>query len=212
MMQVGIWLKFIQNMKYGHGFASKIAPVLLSLFYVGIFSVLYQIIGANVASHAHEGLIKEGFVLPPIPGFNIIIIITIALIPILFIVEYLHAKAEGIMDAIDHIIALFSNTLSFSRLMALLLVHAILSGIPFTLIGYNLALVSPLTESAANWVIGIVFGLFLIVPLEGLLSFLNSLRLHWVEWFSKFYVGDGKPYTPIIEQLKHIEFVSAKGS
>ncbi len=212
MMQIGIWLKFIQNMKYGHGFASKIAPVILSLFYVGIFAVLYTIIGANVASHAHEGLIKEGFVLPPIPGFNYIVIVTIALIPILVIVEYLHAKSEGIMDAIDHIIALFSNTLSFSRLMALLLVHAILSGIPFTLIGYNLAVVSPLTESAANWVIGIVFGLFLIVPLEGLLSFLNSLRLHWVEWFSKFYVGDGQPYTPIIEQLNHIEFVSAKGS
>ena len=212
MMQIGIWLKFVQKMKYGHGFTSKIAPVLLSLFYVGIFAVLYTIIGANVESHAHEGLIKEGFVLPPIPGFNYIVIVTIALIPILFIVEYLHAKAEGIMDAIDHIIALFSNTLSFSRLMALLLVHAILSGIPFTLFGYDLNIDSPLMLSPVNWVIGIIFGLVLIVPLEGLLSFLNSLRLHWVEWFTKFYVGDGQPYTPIIEQLKHIEFVSAKGS
>ncbi|MFW9851878.1 MAG: V-type ATPase 116kDa subunit family protein [Candidatus Thorarchaeota archaeon] len=212
MMQVGIWLKFVENLKYGHGFSSKIAPVILSLFYVGIFALLYTIIGANVESHVHEGLIKEGFVLPPIPGMNYIIYVTLALIPVLFIVEYLHAKSDGIMDAIDHIIALFSNTLSFSRLMALLLVHAILSGIPFTLIGYNLALVSPLTESAANWIIGVVFGLILIVPLEGLLSFLNSLRLHWVEWFTKFYVGDGKPYTPIVEKLEYIEFVSAKGS
>ena len=212
MMQFGIWLKFVQNVKYGHGFAAKIAPVVLSIFYVGIFAVLYTIIGANVESQVHEGLIQVGFKLPEIPGMTYIVIVTIALIPVIFIVEYLHAKTDGIMDAIDHIIALFSNTLSFSRLMALLLVHAILSGIPFTLLGYNLAEVSPLSLSAANWVIGIIFGLVLIVPLEGLLSFLNSLRLHWVEWFSKFYVGDGKPYTPLTEQLKFIEFVPTKGN
>jgi V-type H+-transporting ATPase subunit a len=143
---------------------------------------------------------------------QIIVIITIVLLVVLFVLEYLHSKSEGIMDAIDHIIALISNTLSFSRLIALLLVHAILSQIPFLVSNFPTHSESFLLASPLNWVIAIFLGLFLIVPLEGLLAFLNSLRLHWVEWFTKFYVGDGKPYTPIIEQLNYIEFIPNKGS
>jgi vacuolar-type H+-ATPase subunit I/STV1 len=60
--------------------------------------------------------------------------------------------------------------------------------------------------------VGIAMGLFIIVPIEGLLSFLNTLRLHWVEFFSKFYLGDGKVYTPLKETLTFIELVPAKGS
>ena len=54
--------------------------------------------------------------------------------------------------------------------------------------------------------------LFLVIPLEGLLSFLNTLRLHWVEWFSKFYAGEGKEVLPLKEQLMLINFVPQKGS
>jgi vacuolar-type H+-ATPase subunit I/STV1 len=132
----------------------------------------------------------------------------VALAPVLFILEYLHAKSDGIMDAIDHIIALISNTLSFSRLMALLLVHAILSGLPFTLTGIH----NPLSSAWYWWIVGILVGLFIIVPIEGLLSFLNTLRLHWVEWFSKFYVGDGIAYKPLKEESNFIDFVLSKGS
>jgi vacuolar-type H+-ATPase subunit I/STV1 len=36
--------------------------------------------------------------------------------------------------------------------------------------------------------------LFMIIALEGIITFAHSLRLHWVEWFSKFYKGDGTPF------------------
>ena len=228
MLQLGIILKVVQNIKYGHGIASKLAPATLSLIYAGIFSVLYNIIGKGAElrrkifdEHGHVVLDSHGhpeyetiLSLPSIPTniMQIIVIITVVLVVVLFVLEYLHAKSEGIMDAIDHIIALISNTLSFSRLIALLLVHAILSQIPFLIAQFPTHTESFLLSSPVNWIIAILLGLFLIVPIEGLLSFLNSLRLHWVEWFTKFYVGDGKPYNPIIEQLNHIEFISAKGS
>jgi vacuolar-type H+-ATPase subunit I/STV1 len=87
--------------------------------------------------------------------------------------------------------------------MALLLVHGILSGLPFLLMGVH----APLSSGWYYWLIGIVMGLLIIIPIEGLLSFLNTLRLHWVEWFSKFYTGDGIPYTPLTEKLALIELV-----
>ena len=199
MLQFGIWLKVYQNLKYGHGVSSWMAPLSLSVVYVGIFALLYNIIAKDVEWHAFD------FILPPLPSWMVWLV---AAAPILFVFEYLHAKSDGIMDAIDHIIALVSNTLSFSRIMALLLVHAILSGLPFTLTGVH----APLSTAWYWWIIGIFMGLFIIVPIEGLLSFLNTLRLHWVEWFSKFYVGDGNAYTPLTEESEYIDFVPSKGN
>jgi len=230
-IQLGIWLKIYQNIRYGHGFASWGAPLTISIVYVGIFAMLYNIIADGVQSH-FIGIILgiEHWTLPLFPSW---VIYLVGLVPVLFVLEYIHAKSDGIMDAVDHIIALVSNTLSFSRIMALLLVHAILSGLPFNLTGVvgltnvspiilptvshlelltQIESVAPLAQSWIWWLVGIVMGLFIIVPIEGLLSFLNTLRLHWVEFFSKFYVGDGKVYTPLKENIAFIELVPAKGS
>ena len=234
MIQLGILLKVYQNVRYGHGFASWGAPLSLSIIYVGIFTMLYNIIvGVN-------GIYWQAFhfTLKQLPSAFVYLV---GLVPVLFVLEYLHAKSDGIMDAIDHIIALISNTLSFSRIMALLLVHAILSGLPFTLTGVDLVAgvstfsgvfldvahidlshfagglihghyVSALSISWIWWVVGILLAVFIILPIEGLLSFLNTLRLHWVEWFSKFYSGDGKEFLPLKEKLVSINFVRQKGS
>ncbi|MBY9000089.1 MAG: hypothetical protein KGD64_04180 [Candidatus Heimdallarchaeota archaeon] len=230
-IQIGIWLKVYQNIRYGHGFASWGAPLTLSIVYVGIFSILYNIIADGVKSHFFEIILHtEEWFLPLFPSW---VVYLVGLVPVLFVLEYIHAKSDGIMDAVDHIIALVSNTLSFSRIMALLLVHAILSGLPFTLTGIvgivnassvimpnvsyleifaRVEVLAPLAQSWLWWVVGLAVGLFIIVPIEGLLSFLNTLRLHWVEFFSKFYVGDGKVYKPLKENHVFIELVPEKGS
>jgi V/A-type H+-transporting ATPase subunit I len=233
MIQLGILLKVYQNMRYGHGFASWGAPLSLSIVYVGIFAMLYNIIVGvdGIYWHAFHFTVKQ---------FPSAFVYLVGLVPVLFVLEYIHAKSEGIMDAIDHIIALISNTLSFSRIMALLLVHAILSGLPFTLTGVDLVAcvstfsgvfldvanidlslfagglihghyASALSISWIWWVVGILLAVFIILPLEGLLSFLNTLRLHWVEWFSKFYTGDGKEFLPLKEKLVSINFIKQKG-
>jgi vacuolar-type H+-ATPase subunit I/STV1 len=232
MIQLGVLLKVYQNIRYGHGFASWGAPLSLSVTYVGIFALLFNIIvGDGIYWHAFH------FTLQPLPSW---LVYFVGAVPIVFVLEYLHAKAEGIMDAIDHVLALISNTLSFSRLMALLLVHAILSGLPFTLTGTDLVArmttfsgisldvahinlshfgglihghyASALSISWVWWIVGIVLAICIILPLEGLLSFLNTLRLHWVEWFTKFYTGDGEEFIPLKEKLVSINFVPKKGS
>lgn len=209
LMQFTIWLRILQNVRYGHGKSDVLAPTFLSIFYVGLFAILYNLISKNTpwhigAVHTENGAIEayKTVIFPAIPPeiLNVLVIITLISLVLVFLTEYFHKKAEGIMEAIDHVLALLSNTLSFSRLMALLLVHGILASIPFNIING----LEPL--SVGWWVAGLLIGILIIVPLEGLLSFLNSLRLHWVELFNKFYVGDGIPYNPVSLSLSYIIF------
>jgi vacuolar-type H+-ATPase subunit I/STV1 len=45
-------------------------------------------------------------------------------------------------------------------------------------------------------IIGLVFGNIIVILLEGLLVFINAIRLHFYEFFFKFYQGSGVTYIP----------------
>jgi len=95
---------------------------------------------------------------------------------------------NGLMEAFDILLMAIGNTASFMRIMGLMLAH---SGLMF---GFTiLAFISGSVLGAIAYTLGNI----LVIGLEALVAYAHSLRLHFYEMFSKFYMDGGRPYTPV---------------
>ena len=120
--------------------------------------------------------------LSPFAGF--------ALLGMGVVMIYLGEGAKGLVE----IPAIFSNILSYMRLGAVGLASVGLA----VVVNENLAI--PYFEKGGIWtvvaILVLIIGHAINIGLGILGPFLHSLRLHYVEFFSKFYKGGGIPYVP----------------
>ena len=105
----------------------------------------------------------------------------------LFIANMISHGVGGLMEALEQFISSFSHSISYARIMALALLHAVLAKV-FLQFGAGLGTI--------GFIIGAAVGSIFILALESVICFMHTLRLHWVEWFLKFYKATGSPYEP----------------
>jgi V/A-type H+-transporting ATPase subunit I len=128
---------------------------------------------------------------------------------------------DGVVEFLEYAIGMISHTVSYARIFALNTVHIILSGVFISLLPAIVEIPMPPLEFFGVVIIpqqiwhnghlvtpylpllGAVIGSLIVGILEGLLAFMHTLRLHFVEWFSKFYHAGGVEFRPYVARRLH---------
>ena len=113
---------------------------------------------------------------------------------------------DGIgFDGLYGIVSLFGDLLSYARILALGLSTGVIAGV-IDIIAKQLASMIP--------GVGIVVAALLVIVghtaytgLSALGAFVHPARLHFVEYFGKFYEAGGKPFTPFKRVIDGAEIV-----
>ena len=100
------------------------------------------------------------------------------------------------------LVELFANTISYTRIGIMLLVHVALmsttnGGVEFFMSEGNLGVA-----------VGLLFlGNIGVMMMEGLLVYIQALRLHLYEWFTKFYDGSGTSFRKIVPEMLYTSII-----
>jgi V/A-type H+-transporting ATPase subunit I len=91
-------------------------------------------------------------------------------------------------ELFDTIIRFVSNTVSYLRIFAMVIAHVMLTAIFYVL--------GDLFGGGMVGILLAVVGNIFVVLLEGIIALAQDLRLHFYEWFSRFYEDDGVMFSP----------------
>ena len=145
---------------------------------------------------------------------RIAVVIVIASMVIMMIGGIMHAKkhpedgsdpASVIMEVfLGKTVESLAHTISYARLGIMLLVHAAL------LLTVNNAFASLGGIESGAAIAMIVGGNIGIMMIEGLIVYIQSLRLHLYEFFTKWYVGGAQQFRQVRPELIYNQFVWKK--
>jgi V/A-type H+-transporting ATPase subunit I len=139
-------------------------------------------------------------------GFAMLVALPIFLLFVLsFVHELKHESAHGkpsfidifimaitgVIEAVlENFFRFLANTISYGRILALALAHAALIEV-FILLTFMSAQVN-IGLAAVVFILGTA----VVVVLEAIMSGIHAVRLHYYEWFTKFYEGGGVEFSP----------------
>jgi V/A-type H+-transporting ATPase subunit I len=174
--------------KYEKAFFSKTGTAGLLLFWYGIFIAVKILAGGRFTWFDLGGLAAPAFCIFFGPAIWRLLsgerpILEQGLM--VFIME-------GFVEILETASTYISNTVSFLRVGAFALSHAVLSFIVFTLS----RMVAHITGGPAFSLIIIIVGNAVIILLEGMIVAIQVVRLQYYEFFSKFFTETGVEFSP----------------
>jgi V/A-type H+-transporting ATPase subunit I len=105
---------------------------------------------------------------------------------------------SSLIEVMETFIGFLSNTVSFIRVAAFSLAHAALFAAIFAIIKIIKSSSPEPTTMSILFSLGVeVGGNIVIIVLEGLVVSIQSVRLIFYEFFSKFYAGEGEEFVPM---------------
>lgn len=192
LISIGVWLNVVNNFRaknYFHGVVDRFGVVGI-VFYWGCIGLAlrYAVLGQ-----------------PTISTLQLLLFVVLPL-TVLFLRELLYnllvhkghgegnvaSLMHGGVEVMETVSSYLANTVSFARVGAFALAHAGLSLAVFEL-------EKSVREAPAGVLLSIlvlVLGNLLILLLEGLIVFVQCMRLEYYEFFGKFFGGEGKRYNP----------------
>jgi len=108
--------------------------------------------------------------------------------------DYMLILIDGVIDALlENFFRFLANIVSYGRILALALCHAALIEV-FILLTFMCLKMGAFGILPASIVF--LFGTALVIGLEAIMAGIHTVRLHFYEWFTKFYEGGGIPFKP----------------
>lgn len=95
---------------------------------------------------------------------------------------------EGIVELLEVVSSYLSNSVSFLRVGAFALAHAVLGFIIFSM--------TDLVNNVAGSLLIQIFGNVVVIVLEGMIVAIQVIRLQYYEFFSKFFTETGREFIP----------------
>jgi Archaeal/vacuolar-type H+-ATPase subunit I len=96
--------------------------------------------------------------------------------------------AQSVFELFEVVLSYVTNTMSFLRVGAFVLVHAGMMMVVFTIAEML---------GGSGYFIAVVIGNVFVMCLEALLAGIQVMRLEFYEMFSRFFEGQGRPFIPV---------------
>ncbi len=126
--------------------------------------------------------------------------------PLLFSISkrgrFIPSLGERLFSGSELLLSLLSNSMSYARILALLMAHWALLTATYA-VG-DITAGFPIIGTPIQLLV-IVVGNIAVMGFEGLIAFIHTLRLHFYEWFSKFYDGTGTGFEPFKYMQKYTD-------
>ncbi len=108
----------------------------------------------------------------------------------------------GLMTGFESLLSSLSHTISYVRILAMKLIDDVFLRLFLGVLVFFMAW-GNIAGTALGYILFSALTIVLILILETAFVFMQSLRLHWVEWFMKFYGGTGTAFKPYGAERTH---------